>query len=178
MIRAILVGLSLAAALAAALTTWELAEQAAQATTAKSDLTGSIRGVIKNAVTGAPLPGAIVLTITSSKSENGTTRTKLNATADAEGRYELSDLSPGRYLIYVRSADPLGPKGGSRIVNLRAGEHLSSIDFVLRPYGVISGRVLDDNKQPVPGATVYAISREYSFGALEYLVKRRCEYRR
>jgi Carboxypeptidase regulatory-like domain len=144
-------------------------------TVTESELTGSFSGVVKEAGTGSPLTEAQVITRSLPVVVNGVTTTsgkskQITVAADAQGRYKLSELPAGRYFVLARSTNRLGPSG-FRIVTLRAGQHLTSIDFELRPPGVISGKVLDDNKEPVPGAAVYAMSREYYSGALEYLIK-------
>jgi protocatechuate 3,4-dioxygenase beta subunit len=166
----ILLGLLFTAALVAAQGASQSVQRVAEPTTAQPHLSGSISGTVKDAVTGAPLTGVVVMTVPSSQPPNGTKVNRVNATTDAEGSFRLSGLPPGRYRLLVRSADRFGPTA-SRIVTLRGNEHLASIHIALRPHGAISGKVLDDNKEPLPGTTVYAISKEYRFGRLEYLVK-------
>ena len=41
-------------------------------------------------------------------------------------------------------------------------------DFALPLRGTISGRVLDENDEPVPGIEVALIAREYGAGAIRY----------
>jgi uncharacterized protein (DUF3820 family) len=54
----------------------------------------------------------------------------------------------------------------SRVISVAPGEELKSIDFRVLPFGEISGRVLDQNGEPVPAVTVYQVARESREGAL------------
>jgi hypothetical protein len=57
------------------------------------------------------------------------------------------------------------------MATLRAGENLSSIDLSFSAEGSISGRVLDHNDEPIQGAAVLLIYREYSRGRNEHFVR-------
>jgi hypothetical protein len=169
--RMVLVALSFVALASPAQTLPQPAQAlGAQTTAAEPSRAGSIGGTIRDEVTGAPSPGAIISTIARSNTENATSSKRVAATADADGRYTLPDLPPGCYSLSMHSADRFGPEG-ARIVTLRAGEALSAIDFALRPFGRISGKILDDNKEPVANAMVYAISKEYASGELQYVIQ-------
>jgi hypothetical protein len=50
------------------------------------------------------------------------------------------------------------------MVNLRSGQDVTSMDFLFPVYGTITGRILDENKEPVPNASVYLMYKEYTFG--------------
>ncbi len=124
-----------------------------------------IRGVVRDAVTGIPLVGAEFRDVWSMTPR---------ATTDAQGRYTLRGLAAGlqRISVYVPSTQvetiPIY-RGATRIVNLRAGQELNSVDFALVRLPEISGRVLDHNKEPAPGIQVFLVAREYSLGELRYV---------
>jgi hypothetical protein len=141
-----------------------------QANLAQSDINASLSGMVKDAVAGAPVVGARILVVNASKMPPGGANIRLNTLTDEKGRYQFTDLPLARYLIVVRSADPLGPNA-TRIINLNSRGHLGSIDVSLPPMAIISGRVLNDKKEPIPHARVSAISKEYHFGSLVYSVK-------
>lgn len=48
------------------------------------------------------------------------------------------------------------------------GSDVENIDFLVLVDGTISGKVLDENKEPVPGVMVRLVSREYYLGNLGY----------
>jgi hypothetical protein len=142
------------ALIAISLTAWAaMAQDAPQTTPVK----GSISGVVKDAGTGTPMPD---IQVSGSPGE-------LEVTTDEHGRYALRGLASGKYRIAVN-----GPGRGPsvvKIVTLIAGEQLASVDFQLRTSGEISGKILDENKEPLPAISVFLIAREYSLGALRYV---------
>ena len=117
--------------------------------------TGSISGVIHEAGTGKPMEDVSVF---ASPGQAGTK-------TDAHGHYALRDLNPGRYTIHVW-ADSIY---ASKVVALGTGQDLSSVDFHLHGASEISGKVLDENKEPLSGMAVFLIAREYSLGTLRYV---------
>lgn len=119
-------------------------------------ITGSIGGVVQYEGTGAPVENAIVQI---------SPRNKLLET-DSQGRYSQRDLAPGTYHIRIDSMK--ARTSTSRVVALGAGQELT-VDFHLPAPGSITGRILDENKEPVPDMSVILVAREYSLGALHYV---------
>ena len=112
----------------------------------------SISGVVRYAGWSAPVPLATVST-------EGAEPVK----TDTRGRYTISDLPPGRYQLEVE-------KEGSRTLSRRivlAGFDLTAVDINFRLNGTVSGRVLDDNREPVAGAIVSVVIRMYYLGQLQ-----------
>lgn len=124
-------------------------------------------GVIKGKVTAVggdtPLAKA-VLWLRSSGGSRGerprTTRT------DSRGEYEFRDLKPGKYVMraarrgYVRQSYGQRVSGGfsrqapGTTLSLSSGEVLSGIDFELVQSGVVEGRVVDQDNEPVSRVSV------------------------
>ena len=131
------------------------------AQSADSSETGSISGVVTDAATGAPVVGLRVFILARGQPPSTTT--------DAQGRYTLTDVRPGRRRLMTDSSEGGSPLAdGRRIVSLRAGQDLSSIDFRLQPKQSVSGRVIDDNGESLPGVEVVLLGREYFLGGLRY----------
>ena len=116
--------------------------------------TGSISGVVKDEGTGTPMPEVQV----------SVNPTQTETTTDSQGRYILRDLAPGTYRVAAH-----GQTTAVKHVTLAAGQDLASIDLQLRALGQISGKVLDENKEPIPGIRVFLVAREYRLGALRYV---------
>jgi hypothetical protein len=84
---------------------------------------------------------------------------------DSQGRYSQHDLAPGTYRISVDSMKARASV--SRAVTLLAGQDMT-VDFHLPAPGLITGRIVDENKEPIPDVPVILFKREYSFGKLQY----------
>ena len=112
--------------------------------------TGVIRGRITAADTGLPLHRAIVTT-------SGTTTRSVQT--DVDGRYEFLDLPRGRYSVaagqdhfqvqyitqlYRRPPDDIGTQ-----LVVDAGHTIDGIDIALSRAGVITGRLIDEDGNPV-----------------------------
>jgi hypothetical protein len=91
---------------------------------------------------------------------------------DESGRYVFQGVEPG---VYVLSAEHLGFNRQDRGIRgagaagpplaLSGGLHLRDINFRLKPHNVITGRVLDEQGEPVPYVTVSAMQVAYSRGS-------------
>jgi Carboxypeptidase regulatory-like domain len=119
--------------------------------------TGRIRGrVVDDA--GQPVRRAAVVTF----STQG--RRAHAAQTDADGRYELTELTAGTYQLsasrgaYVRQS--YGQRSGSgpgRPIELADGQTADKIDFVLSRGGVVVGRVVDELGEPMTDVNVQAL---------------------
>jgi hypothetical protein len=134
----------------------------------------SVSGIVKDAITGKPLAGYNVSTFVNANWVGDTIyqsrdTKQVHSVTDEQGRYKIGDLPPGPYRLNAVNAESFGG-GGTRHVEI-SGHDLDGIDFRVKVTGSISGRVLDDNKEPVPGITVYLVSREYYGGVLGHFIK-------
>lgn len=135
----------------------------------------SVSGIVKDAATGQPLADYLISTSVNATWSGDTIFTNPNtrqvqSTTDEQGRYRLADLPAGAYRISARPAKASFLNLVTRRITL-AGRDLEKVDFAVVVDGTISGRVLDENKEPVPGLRVYLVSREYYLGVLGYFVR-------
>ena len=107
---------------------------------------------------GKPLKGAWV-------GANGPTRLAAVKT-DAQGRYTAKGAVPG---VYEVSADPDEDffEPVSHTLTLAAGAHLK-LDLAIPAGAVISGRLLDRDKRPVPGIMIEALVKTGTFFGVSY----------
>jgi hypothetical protein len=83
----------------------------------------------------------------------------------------LRGLDPGAYRLSVSRIGFVTEEYGQRkpntpgaVLTLRPGQELRDLIFRLIPAGVISGRIFDDDGEPLPGVAVEAFRQVYSEG--------------
>src|ERR1700719_3858444 len=128
--------------------------------------TCSVSGIVIKMADSAPLRKAH-LVLRSVENPNRT----VAAVTNAEGRFALKDIEPGPYRLKVTRvgfvADEYGrrkPDAPGAILTLHAGQDLNDLQFRLIPAGVISGKIYDDDGEPLPGVQVSAVRQVYSEG--------------
>ena len=89
----------------------------------------------------------------------------------ADGHFEFKGLDPGKYQLRANRVGYVTSEYGQRKPNdpgavrtLRAGQVLKDLVFRLVPAAVISGRIMDEDAEPLPGITVCALREVYSEG--------------
>ncbi|MBI3406272.1 MAG: carboxypeptidase regulatory-like domain-containing protein [Acidobacteria bacterium] len=109
------------------------------------------------------------------------------AQTDVTGKFEFSELQPGRYSMTVTKPGfvtrGMGPRrggpgafGGARpgtgqgVVTLASGENQTGINIKLDPAGIISGTVADIDGDPVPFVQVRAERLRFMPGGRKQLV--------
>jgi len=131
----------------------------------------AVSGVVKDKITGQPLANYTVSTfvnvtwIGDMVLQSSNTR-QASSTTDSSGRYKLTDLPPGAYRIMARDAQHPGDFL-TRYVAV-SGSDIENIDFLVMAEGMIAGKVLDENKEPVPDVAVRLVAREYYLGNVGY----------
>jgi protocatechuate 3,4-dioxygenase beta subunit len=122
-----------------------------------------IEGRVVRAGTGEPLKKAWVIL---RKAEGW--EAKGNASSDAEGRFKLEGIEPGRYRLlagrngYVqREYGQRGPARPGATLTLAPGQRLDDVVFELIPAAVIAGRVYDEDGELTPGVLVEALRYQY-----------------
>jgi len=122
----------------------------------------SVSGVVINSANGQPVR-KVSLVLVAKDAEHGIS---YEADADANGRFAFEDVAPGEYSL---NADRQGftrdnegaPGAPLPSFKVEAGQPVTGIKVRLIPLGVITGRVIDADGDPVRGASVSAM--EYSY---------------
>ncbi len=95
----------------------------------------------------------------------------ISVVTDVGGRFELKGIDPGRYRLKINRTGFVTQEYGQKTSNdpgaeirLVPGQVLRDLLFHLIPWGIIAGRVLDDQGEPLPWAQVSALREIYSGG--------------
>ena len=126
----------------------------------------SVSGIVIKMADSAPLRKAHLI-LRSVEDPNRT----VAAVTNADGRFSLKSIAPGPYRLYVSRIGFVSEGYGQRkpdapgaILTLHAGQELKDLQFRLIPAGVISGKIYDDDGEPLPGVQVGAVRQVYSEG--------------
>jgi len=117
----------------------------------------SIAGIVRDIATRLPLARARV-----------SVDSKEAVTTGDDGRFEFSDLAEGRHSISAWDAEQTGSTWLSVLV--RANQP-ASLELRLKTGGTICGRLVDENKRPVTGATVVLLEPQFRSGEVNYSPK-------
>ena len=118
----------------------------------------SIEGAVVNAVTGIPVKKAAVAFLGESagKPVNYTTVT------DALGRYQAQRVEPGKYVV-MAEANGFERVRGATVV-LSKGQKSTGVDLKLQPFGVVTGRILNSDNEPMSSVRVSLYRTKYRNG--------------
>jgi hypothetical protein len=127
----------------------------------------SIEGTVVNAITGEPLK-KVHLTLLPLNKPNAF---PYGANTDAAGHFLMEELDPGRYSFsasrngfITQSYSPDGSLRRATPLTLAPGQELKQLVFKLTPQGVISGRVLDEDGEPLDDVSVQPMVFKYQRG--------------
>jgi protocatechuate 3,4-dioxygenase beta subunit len=94
-----------------------------------------------------------------------------NATSNAQGAWEIRDVDAGTYTLSCSRNGFVSQTYGQRDqmrpgtpVNVRPGQEIKDLNFKLIRGGVISGAIQDDEGEPVVGAGIQVLARNYRRG--------------
>jgi Carboxypeptidase regulatory-like domain len=126
----------------------------------------SVSGIVVKMADSAPLRKAKLVL----KSVDDRHRI-VGAVTNAEGHFALKDVEPGAYRLTVTRVGFVAAEYGQRkpdtpgaVLMLHAGQELKDLQFRLIPAGVISGKIYDDDGEPLPSVQVSAVRQVYSEG--------------
>jgi protocatechuate 3,4-dioxygenase beta subunit len=131
------------------------------AAAAAQEQTGGIEGVVLDSVSHQPIKKAMV-----SINFNGVTRgdglnqAPQTATTDQSGKFAFNSLPAGHYQITVMHQNYPQTRSGPvrKSVQVQAGDEATSVTVELVPGAAISGHIVDEDGDPLPGCAVEAHS--------------------
>ena len=91
------------------------------------------------------------------------------ATTDADGRFQVEGIVPGRYHLFAERTgfleiDKHRSRVDGRVLTLTAEQELKDVRIRLQAAGVIRGRVTDEDGDPLPNAQVAVLRPTFVSG--------------
>jgi protocatechuate 3,4-dioxygenase beta subunit len=133
----------------------------------KSASVSVIAGTVVDGLTKQPLAAAKVSARNFMPGQSG--MHVFSATADAEGQFTISGVSPGRYVV---SASHPGYVGGrltgsgfsGRALTVAPDQHVDGLTLLLTPGATIAGHIKDKDGKPIASAAVQVMRFFYEEG--------------
>jgi hypothetical protein len=142
-----------------------------------------LTGRVLNALTGEPLKKA---TVRLTKNVNGRTPASgasqpqgpqgYTTTSETDGNFKIENIEPGDYRLSGDRSGYLNTQYGAKSVGrqgstitLLPGQQLTNISLALTPQAVISGKVVDQDGDPVNGVMVQLIGQMWQRGKLRHM---------
>ncbi len=131
--------------------------------TTPQEATGSVEGRVTNAQTGDAIAGAS-LHLYPLFVRGAARPTRLHqpqaATSQADGGFQFEAVPAGTYFVSASRegfVDP-APNGPPQRISLAAGQGITNVSVLLNPQAIVSGKIIDENGDPVPRARVEALT--------------------
>jgi hypothetical protein len=149
----------------------------AQAPAAEAEKPGVIRGTVVSATTKEPIRRADVtlqpmVRAGASLGVMGPPPGGQKAVTDSEGNFAFTGVAPGNFMVMAQRTGYVIARYGARTplapgtqISVKAGQEVTGVKIEMIPQGVIAGRVLDDEGEPLQGVMVMAMGSASSTGA-------------
>jgi hypothetical protein len=120
----------------------------------------SITGTVIKEPGSEPLKKVLVQVIAENQKEGG----NYTASTDADGHFQIENVQPARYRLFIErtgfvGVNERGLKSDANIFTVRAGQSVEGLVLRMLPTAVISGRVTDQDGDPMSGVSVIAQKR-------------------
>jgi len=121
----------------------------------------SITGTVVKEPGSQPLKKALVQVVAENQKEGG----NYTASTDADGHFHIENVVPGRYRIFIErtgfvGVNEHGLKSEVNVFTVQAGQAVEDLLFRMLPTAVISGRITDEDGDPMAGVVVIALKKK------------------
>jgi hypothetical protein len=134
----------------------------------------TLSGFVTNIQTGEPIKKAnLRMTLSNvARTTNGVfEQTGYSGKSTADGSFTFEGMAPGEYWLIAEKSGFIRTRYGSKnglnggtMLSLSPGQKIAGIKFQLVPQATITGRVLDDDGDPIGGVVVQALGRMWMQG--------------
>lgn len=124
----------------------------------------SISGTVVKEPGSEPLKKVLLQVIAEVEKEDQRKVENYTATTDAEGRFHIDNVAPGRYRLYLEKTgftgiNERGVKSETNVFTVQAGQSLDDLTLRMLPTAVISGRITDEDGDPMSQVRVSAVKK-------------------
>jgi len=117
----------------------------------------SIAGTVVQEPGSQPLKKVLVQVVAENQKEGG----NYTASTDAAGHFHIENVVPGRYRIFIErtgfiGVNERGLKSDVNVFTVQAGQTVEDLLLRMLPTAVISGRITDEDGDPMSGVRVIA----------------------
>jgi protocatechuate 3,4-dioxygenase beta subunit len=118
----------------------------------------SISGAVVKEPGDQPLKKVLVQVVAENRGENYT------ASTDADGHFHIENIAPGRYRLFIErtgfaGVNERGLKSDTNVFTVQAGQSMEDLLFRMSPTSAISGRITDEDGDPMSGVRVVALKK-------------------
>jgi protocatechuate 3,4-dioxygenase beta subunit len=104
-----------------------------------------------------PLKKVLVQVVAEDQKQGG----NYSATTDADGHFRIENVAPGRYRLFLEKTGLVEVNGHGRktdlnVFTVQAGHAVEDLLFRMLPTAIISGRVTDEDGDPMSGVRIVA----------------------
>ena len=127
----------------------------------KEPTKGSLAGTVVKDPDDEPIKKAIIEMIAENQGEGG----NYTATSDAEGRFTIADILPGRYRVMVERTGYVGvdkkkKRSQGWMLSIEAGQQIKDQKLHMLAAAIVTGRVLDEDGDPMSNVNVSVLRRK------------------
>jgi len=122
--------------------------------------TASIAGIVVKDPGSEPLKKVLLQIIAEDQKQGG----DYSVTTDSDGRFRIDNVQPGRYRVFLERTGFMGVNGRGRRADLNTlavqpGHSVDDLVFHMLSTAVISGRITDEDGDPMSGVRIAALKK-------------------
>jgi hypothetical protein len=126
---------------------------------------GRIAGIVIKDPSGEPIKKALIELIGENQADSG----NYTALTGPDGMFEIEGIAAGRYRLFAErtgflEGDKRHIRTEGRLLTLAAGQEIKDLQIHLQASAVVSGRVTDEDGDPMQNAEVSLLRKTYASG--------------